>query len=100
MSETKRGPRKPYGTAIFWLGVARQGLTEAGQREIASAIRVLDAAGKLLSVTENGVLTLDTFWEVFVKATDKSLNKKDGVYRIRYEAIRTLLSALPDKGEK
>jgi hypothetical protein len=68
--------------------------------EYEAAIRVLEAAGKLLRVTENGVLTLDTFWEVFVKATDNQLGKKGSAFQIRYEAIRALIESLPDAKEE
>jgi len=47
MSEREKGPFEPHGTAIYWLAIVRQGLTEEGQRKITSAIRVLEAAGKV-----------------------------------------------------
>jgi hypothetical protein len=65
--------------------------------QINSAIRLLEAAGKALEVSDNSVLTLDTFWKAFVRLTnDKKMAAEGGLYRIRYKAIRALLEALPD----
>ena len=94
-------PKGPFDRAIISLKNSKSEARDNGDHveEISyrRAIRVLEAAGKVLQVTDNSVLTLDTFWEVFVKATDKKTNKKGGAYRIRYEAIRALLESLPGK---